>query len=254
MIRHLELGGISTCRQLRLFGVACCRRVWSLLTDERSRASVEVADLYAAGQAGVAELRAAHRKSAALCKTLRCVPGSPRMTCATVNAAIAADWVSVGDARFRTDHRLKRIVPGGYSAAAAAYIATSAADAAFYATYEGPDAVESVRQRRVDGIATPVDAIWEAAEVAQRDFLHDIIGNPFRPSPPLPPAVLAWNDSTVTRIAQGIYDERAFDRLPILADALLDAGCEDEELIGHCRSDGRHVRGCWAVDLILEKE
>jgi len=67
-------------------------------------------------------------------------------------------------------------------------------------------------------------------------------------------AVLAWNDHTVPRIAEGIYQERAFDRLPILADALLDAGCEDEDLMHHCRSAGPHVRGCWAVDLVLGKE
>jgi hypothetical protein len=87
----------------------------------------------------------------------------------------------------------------------------------------------------------------------QSVLLRDIFGNPFRSSPPFPQPVLAWNDSTIKRIAQGIYDERAFDRLPILADALLDAGCDDEELIRHCRSDGPHVRGCWAVDLILGK-
>jgi hypothetical protein len=57
----------------------------------------------------------------------------------------------------------------------------------------------------------------------------------------------------VRRIAEGIYEERAFDRLPILADALLDAGCDNEELIAHSRSEGPHVRGCWAVDLILGK-
>ena len=67
------------------------------------------------------------------------------------------------------------------------------------------------------------------------------------------PAVLAWSDGTVMRMAQGIHEERAFDRLPILGDALLDAGCDDEELIGHCRSAGPHVRGCWALDLILGK-
>jgi hypothetical protein len=83
--------------------------------------------------------------------------------------------------------------------------------------------------------------------------LREVIGNPFRPSPPLPPAVLAWNDGTVRRIAEGIYEGRAFDRLPILADALLDAGCDGEELIAHCRGAGPHVRGCWAVDLILGK-
>ena len=63
-----------------------------------------------------------------------------------------------------------------------------------------------------------------------------------------------WNDSTVLRIATGIYEERAFERLPVLADALLDSGCEDEDLIAHCRSAGPHIRGCFAVDSILGKE
>jgi hypothetical protein len=98
---------------------------------------------------------------------------------------------------------------------------------------------------------------WQAASedelVAQAALLRDIFGNPFHPSPPLPPAVLTWNDGAVRRIAEGIYEGRAFDRLPILADALLDAGCDNEELIQHCRGDGPHVRGCWAVDLILGK-
>jgi hypothetical protein len=85
------------------------------------------------------------------------------------------------------------------------------------------------------------------------DLIRDVFGNPFSPSPSLPGPVLTWNDGTVRRIAEGIYEERAFDRLPILADALLDAGCDDEELLAHCRSEGPHVRGCWAVDLVLGK-
>jgi hypothetical protein len=98
-----------------------------------------------------------------------------------------------------------------------------------------------------------VPSEWAEERKAQSHCLRDIFGNPFRPPPPLPPAVLTWNDSTVTRMAQGIYEDRAFERLPILADALLDAGCDDEELSRHCRSEGPHVRGCWAVDLILGK-
>jgi hypothetical protein len=43
-------------------------------------------------------------------------------------------------------------------------------------------------------------------------------------------------------------------RLAVLADCLLDAGCDDEKLIGHCREPGIHVRGCWAVDAILRKQ
>ncbi|MBX3400579.1 MAG: hypothetical protein KF873_17730 [Gemmataceae bacterium] len=77
-----------------------------------------------------------------------------------------------------------------------------------------------------------------------------IFGNPFRS------VVLehAWLTSTARGIAQAIYDDRAFDRLPILADALQDAGCENDDILSHCRCDGPHVRGCWVVDGVLGKE
>jgi hypothetical protein len=87
----------------------------------------------------------------------------------------------------------------------------------------------------------------------QRALVHCVFGNPFRPSSLLPGPVLTWNDGTVRRIAEGIYQARAFGRLPILADALLDAGCDDEAILAHCREPGPHVRGCWVVDLILGK-
>jgi hypothetical protein len=54
-------------------------------------------------------------------------------------------------------------------------------------------------------------------------------------------------------MAQAIYNERGFDRLPILGDALEDAGCTDRDILDHCRGPGPHVRGCWAVDLLLGK-
>ena len=86
---------------------------------------------------------------------------------------------------------------------------------------------------------------------AQCALLRCLFGNPFRPSPPLPSAVLAWNGRLVPRLAKAIYDERRWSDLPLLADALLDAGCEDEPLMEHCRSSGEHARGCYAVDMIL---
>ena len=80
--------------------------------------------------------------------------------------------------------------------------------------------------------------------------LREIVGNPFRPVPFDP----RWRTSDTVGLAQAIYDDRAFERMPILADALMDAGCEDEQIIGHCRGEGPHVRGCWVVDLILDKK
>ena len=96
---------------------------------------------------------------------------------------------------------------------------------------------------------------WDQAEEEERVFqsaiLRDIC-NPYRPVT-IPAALLKWNDRAVIRIAQAIYDERAFDRLPILADALEDADCDDADILSHCRGPGPHVRGCWVVDLLLSK-
>jgi hypothetical protein len=77
-------------------------------------------------------------------------------------------------------------------------------------------------------------------------LLRDIFGNPFRQVTLNP----AWLTSTVLALATGIYEEKAFDRMPILADALQDAGCDSEEILQHCRQPGEHVRGCWVVDLL----
>ena len=87
-------------------------------------------------------------------------------------------------------------------------------------------------------------------EVAQVLILRDIFGNPFRPVAFDP----RWRTSDVVGLARAIYDDKAFERMPILADALMDAGCEEEQIISHCRGDGPHVRGCWVVDLVLGKE
>jgi hypothetical protein len=81
------------------------------------------------------------------------------------------------------------------------------------------------------------------------DLLRDVFGNPFRPVT-VERSWLKWNDGTVPKMAQAIYDERAFDRLPVLADALEDAGCAEAQLLDHCRGAGPHVRGCWVIDLL----
>lgn len=87
----------------------------------------------------------------------------------------------------------------------------------------------------------------------QTRLLREIIGNPFRTvSANL--SLLSWNDSTVPKIAQTIYEERRFKDLPILSDALEEAGCTNADILDHCRSEGPHVRGCWVVDLILGKK
>jgi hypothetical protein len=84
-------------------------------------------------------------------------------------------------------------------------------------------------------------------------FLRDAFGPlPFRPVV-IDSSWLKWNEGTVVNIAQGIYDDRALDRLPILADSLEDAGCREADILVHCRHPGPHVRGCWVLDLLLRK-
>jgi hypothetical protein len=98
----------------------------------------------------------------------------------------------------------------------------------------------------------------EHAELAvQAALVRDIFGNPFRPVSVDP----AWLTPTVVSLVQAAYDERPLPsgelepaRLAVLADALEEAGCTDAEILTHLRSPGPHVRGCWALDLVLGKE
>jgi hypothetical protein len=94
------------------------------------------------------------------------------------------------------------------------------------------------------------DAAWREERQAQASLVREVFGSPFRPVA-LDPTALG---ETVPALARGIYEERAFDRLPILADALEEAGCIEADILAHCRSPGPHVSGCWAVDVVLGKE
>ena len=80
--------------------------------------------------------------------------------------------------------------------------------------------------------------------------LRDIFGNPFRPVALAP----AWRTDTAVSLARAMYESREFSAMPILADALQDAGCDEPAILDHCRQPGEHVRGCWVVDLVLGKE
>jgi hypothetical protein len=90
----------------------------------------------------------------------------------------------------------------------------------------------------------------EAEQAIQSNLLRDIFA-PFEDTT-IRTRWLVWSDATVRRIALGIYEERAFERMPVLADALEDAGCDNADILAHCRGPG-HVRGCWVVDLLLGK-
>ncbi len=93
------------------------------------------------------------------------------------------------------------------------------------------------------------DAEERAERAAQAELLRDLLGNPFRP------VVFdsGWRSPVAAPIAAACYETGTFDRLPILADALEDAGCDAAELLAHLRGPGPHARGCWALDLVLGK-
>src|SRR5205823_12081645 len=84
----------------------------------------------------------------------------------------------------------------------------------------------------------------------QSDLLRDIFGNPFRPVAFSP----SWRTDTAVSLARRMYESCEFSAMPILADALQDAGCDNADILDHCRGPGPHVRGCWVVDLVLGKE
>jgi hypothetical protein len=92
---------------------------------------------------------------------------------------------------------------------------------------------------------------WRADELSQCLILRDVLGNPFCPVAFDP----EWRTTTAVLLAKQMNESRDFSAMPILADALQDAGCENEDILNHCRdANGVHVRGCWVVDLVLGKE
>ena len=107
--------------------------------------------------------------------------------------------------------------------------------------FEAADASRSARWTRA-AAGDPA-----AEERAQLALLRDVFGNPFRPVAFSP----AWRTDTAVTLARQMYESRDFSPLPILADALQEAGCENADILAHCRGDGPHVRGCWVVDAVL---
>jgi hypothetical protein len=113
-----------------------------------------------------------------------------------------------------------------------------------YAQY-GASFVEDVHTATVND---PDDPTKE--HIHQKALLLDIFGNPFRPVAFAP----EWRTATAVSLARQMYGAREFGAMPILADALQDAGCDNDDVLNHCRGSGPHVRGCWVVDLVLGKE
>jgi hypothetical protein len=117
--------------------------------------------------------------------------------------------------------------------------AAGAAWAAWAASYERYDIDSAIAQieYQTARISWPLGA----------SRLRCLFGNPFRPIT-LNPVWLIWHGGLLVSMAQKMYDSHDFTDMPVLADALEEAGCQDQDILGHCRSGGEHVRGCWVVD------
>ena len=214
MLRTLE-GKVSE-RKMRLLACACARRLWHVLDDHRCRNAIEVAERFADARADTEQLRVAMHEAE---------PGPEANS----------------DSRFA---RLAAAQAATYHAGQLPFAVHFAGEAAIYRAF--CDAI-AAGARRVLGDP-------KAAErTVQCTLIRDIVGTPFGYPPAIAVNWLSWNDGTIQKMAQAIYDDRAFDRLPLLADALDDAGCTDAAILSHCRVPGEHVRGCWVVDLLLGK-
>jgi hypothetical protein len=225
MLNPLE-GKVSD-RKCYLFSFACLRRINHLLTDERCRKLVDVYERFVDNLASNDERASAEEGF-----------GVP----------YEAGELEDG-AGGNTLEALRNLAC--YRGAAAAFsVAHAAADAVGYVAAQSVPAhhqgAESSRTTMTAGSSATA-----AERQAQAALVRDILGPlPFRPIRPDP----AWLTTTVLTLARTSYDQRGFDHLPVLADALEEAGCHDPDILNHCRQPGEHVRGCWLVDLLLGKE
>jgi len=220
MLKHL--GSKTSHRKLRLFACACCRSIWDLFEEDASRQAVKVAERYADGKATQAACR---RAAAAADDNADDIPSS-RV------ARNAADL----------DH-------GGEDNALHCAIDASSEAAEVRGDFGEMEAGDSGGDTRAG-----LQRGYLAERAAQLPLLRDCFGNPFR-RPSIPAVALT---PTVQSLAAKAYQQRRLPsghldpaRLAVLSDALEETGCTDADILSRLRSPGPHVRGCWALDLVL---
>jgi hypothetical protein len=209
------LRGRASDRKLRLFAVACCRRMWDLLPDERCRSAFETAERFADGLASLDSIREARQGALLSFDSYSDHDESGRFTGQESAAAAVAGacWAEVED-QYR---ELDAVVDNCYGLGRLS------------SGWRNGGRIEYLGQCR---------------------DIRDIFGDPFQTLDLAP----SWLTSEVVEVAHTMYDARAFDRMPILGDALEDAGCADAAILAHCRDRVEHVRGCWVVDALLGKQ
>ena len=215
-------------RKLRLFACACYHRIAHVLPHPVARDAILTAERFADGAASAAEFQAADARIRELAD------------------AIEPQWrASDGDER--------RALHPTHAALALAGVVCwcEPQKAAWYASSNAYLEYPYLANPGVD-VHSPSRYEAEAAEKrAQCRLLREIFGNPFRP----PAFSSEWRTDTAIALARQMYEAREFSAMPILADALQDAGCDNAGVLNHCRDpNATHVRGCWVLDLVLGKE
>ena len=202
-------------RKYRLFAVACCRQQWELFPHIPHRRVIEAAEQFADGQCTIEELRTVAEPLMRLQAKSKLTREQRKLTGAAYSLTLTpVDY-----------NPLWRQTLGAVQSVS-----------------------EAVAARHGDYTAEFYDS--EREMLPQISMLHDIVGNPFYPEAVEP----TWLTATVVQLARTMYESRDFSPMPILADALQDADCDNHIILGHCHGSWPHVRGCWVVDLILGKE
>ena len=218
-------------RRLALFACGCCRLAWGLIEDEASRRAVEVSERAAEGQASRQELAVAEAEAEAVWRG------------AEQYAHEAHRESPTGAERWRAG-AASSLAHAAHSAASRRFSTRSAWSAAL--------TTSTAVLWLGEGSAAGSQAMYEL-RARQAQLVRCIFGNPFRPLPGIDPPWLARDGGTAGRLAASIQAERRFSDLPVLADALEEAGCADAAILGHCRAGGEHALGCWVLDLVLGK-
>jgi hypothetical protein len=229
LLEALRTSGKASGRKLRLFAAACVRPHWGLLVDPRSRDAVELSEQVADGVRTPEDLATAYRAAWAA------LPLLPDRN-ALVRAARATGRTVQQDAYEAGCYTTNEIVE-------------------LHAELSEEDASADGEKERL---------YWAGKGAAQGRLaclLREIFGPlPFR-SVAIAPFLLEWRDKTIVKLAQAAYDNRQLpagtlepERLMVLADAMEEAGARDQEILRHLREQKDHWRGCWVVDLLLDKE
>jgi hypothetical protein len=214
MLEFLRAPGRASDRKLRLFACACCRGAWRLFNSRAVRAAVEASERYADGQATAAELRDAQSTAARLAER-----GFRRKV-------RAMPWALA--------------VQGKFARQAAAQVASADVDEVLDVAYS-------------DFVLAGTQAGYARGRRKEQLYRADLLRCLFGPLP-FRRVLLkrAWRTPAVVALARGIYEERRFEHMPVLADAVEEAGCGNQMILRHLSQPGQvHARGCWCLDTVL---